>query len=60
MLHRIISKTKFLLAQTFGRYVEVDKPTLRYRAYLWRGQYYFVDRPFALSVHKPVQHYTGP
>ena len=43
-------KIMFLLARIFGRYVEVDKPALKYRAYLWRGNYYFVGKPFALNV----------
>lgn len=29
-------------AKRFGKFVEVDTPTLSYRAYLWRDHYWFV------------------
>ena len=30
------------LACLFGQYVEVNTPTLQYRAYIWRGTFYFI------------------
>lgn len=30
------------LASKFGKYVEVDTPTLQYRAYVWRGRIYII------------------
>lgn len=31
-----------MLARTFGKYVEVNEPTLQYRAYVWRGRIFLI------------------
>lgn len=30
------------LARMFGTYIEVETPTLKYRAYVWRGNYWII------------------